>query len=99
MNNTKIHVLDELRRVLLPAALRNQIGWEIGDNLTAVLCNKTQAITLHEGGDLKIDSLGRVALDKAHTKKLGWDKGDKLEITVKKEEELIALSVHQKQCA
>jgi len=102
MNDTRIHAMDDFRRVLIPGGLRKQVNINIGDRLTALVNQADKTVTLCKcdgSSELTLDALGRVMLDKAHLESLGWGKRDKLAVTMGKDGITIALSMHQKACA
>ena len=84
MENVSLNVLDELGRILLPKKLRGQIGWEIGDNLTATAnaAEKTLTLQKQQDGELSIDDLGRTIIPKSVITDFDWCAGDKFSLTL-----------------
>ena len=70
----RIHTLDDMRRILIPRALRSQLGWQVGDTLSGFADINRNCVTISKAqyGDLEIDGLGRVALDKLYHNILDW---------------------------
>ena len=50
------HKIDDLGRVLVPQALRQELGWEIGDTLSLCRLKDTVVMSLEEKKDLNPDS-------------------------------------------
>jgi bifunctional DNA-binding transcriptional regulator/antitoxin component of YhaV-PrlF toxin-antitoxin module len=46
MNQPRIHVMDDLGRVLIPYELRSEVGVDIGDRFTALANLQNKTITL-----------------------------------------------------
>jgi len=60
-------IIDELRRVLLPSQICEQLGWTSGRKVTAQIIQQNQSVksfSIHasEDGDMVIDDLSRVEL-------------------------------------
>ena len=100
MEEKKLYTMDDLRRVLIPNAIRSQIGLESGDKLSGQTDTSGNCITLckAEDGQVVIDDLGRVTLDLDCHKALGWTAGDKLAICPGQEGGSIKITLHKKSC-
>ena len=82
MSVTSTSTLDELRRVLLPSSLIQQMKWTVRTRLTALLVEKKQGILLmeQEGGEIPIDDLNRVGLSSEYCDALGWREKDVINV-------------------
>ena len=74
MENTKVCTMDEHRRILLPASLYTQLGWERGSKITAQICTSSRSVELRatDKSGMIIDDLSRVKLDKEFCAELAW---------------------------
>ena len=88
MKANHLSIMDELRRVLLPMELCEQLGWKTGSKVNAQINKSDKSLHIYTSsvniaGDSKmvIDELGRVTLEEGVLGELGWDIG-KLSISI-----------------
>jgi len=98
MENQVIRMLDDLGRIVLPSAQRNQIGWAAGSRLTAIvnLRNKTVEFLAQQDGAIQIDELGRVVIPNGIRDAFNWAVKDKLLVELNEFEGSILLEFEEK---
>ena len=83
LKTKKVRIQNDWGHTLLPSNLREQMGWQLGDKLTATVNMATKAVTFRNDskGAYEAFEIGTVRLDEALRNKLGWRVGDELTVT------------------
>ena len=94
----KICTIDEAGRILLPAVLRQQLGWEVGDTLTVHvnLMHKFLEMIKQEFGELQVDKLGRIQFAEEFRRTMGWNATDKIFVKLNVEASSVSLALDSK---
>jgi len=82
-NDIKLNTLDDAYRLLLPASVRNTVGFNPGDTLRTTTCEDGKTIRLEkatEATDIAVDNLGRIKLPKALRQTMGFCTGNRFNV-------------------
>ena len=77
---TKTVTLDDLGRLLIPAKLRAEAGWDTASPISATIGGNCISLSACPDGELHLDKAGCLTLPSEMRKTLGWEKGDKIEL-------------------
>jgi len=83
MSNINLNTLDDVYRLLLPAAVRNPVGFKPGDTLHAITSEDGKTVRLEKATEVTgivIDNLGRINLPKALRQAMDLCAGDKFNV-------------------
>ena len=83
--------VDELRRVLLSQALREQLGWTPNMALSVMVTTAHVEFYAQEGGAFPLDDFNRVTITHDIMEAMDWNVCDKVQIEVCQEKKCIAL--------
>ena len=102
MSNFQFSKVDTIGRLLIPAKVRNPLGWNIGDKLYAIPSpdGKTVVLQAEQNGSgmaLAIDDFGRITLPQALRAEMQWQEGSTLNLVCNEKENRIALVFVAKQ--